>query len=118
MAEENGLVKEDNGGLKVNNEKFLVKLTATEDILMFNCECGNVHFRHAGYVEVLVPWVNSSKVGKVGKDSLQVMVCTRCRKAYVYLNDKMYDVTDHIDLKAWEKTEKEMQSATGPGGDC
>lgn len=35
-----------------------------------------------------------------------------------WINEQMYDVTDQIDLKAWEKTEKEAQAATGPGGQC
>ena len=98
-----------------------------EEFLVFKCtakskirkkECGNKHFRHAGYMEFLVPFVKSTKEGKVQTDSLQVKVCTKCRACYVYLDSKFVDVTDEIDLQAWEETEREMQKATGPGGDC
>ena len=30
----------------------------------------------------------------------------------------MYDITDRIDLEAWEELEREMEKCTGPGGEC
>jgi hypothetical protein len=48
----------------------------------------------------------------------QVMVCVKCKKSTLWVNGQMYDVTERIDLKAWEKTEKEAHAATGPGGQC
>lgn len=29
-----------------------------------------------------------------------------------------YDVTDKIDMDAWDKAERELHRATGPGGQC
>lgn len=46
------------------------------------------------------------------------MICVSCKRAFVWLNEQMYDVTDQVDLAAWEKTEKEAHKATGPGGQC
>jgi hypothetical protein len=30
----------------------------------------------------------------------------------------MRDITKLIDLKAWEKAEKDLHTSTGPGGQC
>jgi hypothetical protein len=30
----------------------------------------------------------------------------------------MYEVSDQIDLEAWERFEKQAVKATGPGGQC
>jgi hypothetical protein len=92
-----------------------------ESIFFFKCEkenCGGIHFRHAGYVEIMLPFMRPGNEKRIGFDSLQVKVCVKCKAAYVWINEQMYDVTDQIDLKAWEKTETEMQKATGPGGEC
>jgi hypothetical protein len=106
-------------------ESLVQKLETFDDMIVFKCPgkykrkiCGNTHFRHAGYMEFLVPWIKPNKEKKISNDSVQVKICTKCKSAFVYLNDVFYDVTDKIDLKAWEKTEKEMQKATGPGGEC
>jgi len=48
----------------------------------------------------------------------QVMVCVKCKHSYIWVSEQMYDVTEHVDLNAWEKTEKEAHKATGPGGQC
>lgn len=106
-------------------DSLVQKLENFDDMIVFKCPgtyrrkpCGHTHFRHAGYMQFLIPWMKSDKKRKISKESTQVMVCVKCRSAYVYLNDTFYDVTDKIDLQAWEKTEKEMQKATGPGGEC
>ncbi len=94
------------------------KISEAGDLFFFQCQCDNVHFRHGGYVEVLVPFMRADKTKNVSKDSLQVMICTKCHTCYVWLNEQMYDVTELIDIEAWEKTERELQKATGPGGNC
>jgi hypothetical protein len=106
-------------------ESLVQKLENIDDMIVFKCPnkyrrkpCNNTHFRHAGYMEFLIPWIRPNKEKKIQNDSVQVKICTKCKSAFVYYNDVFYDVTDKIDLKAWEKTEKEMQKATGPGGDC
>ena len=106
-------------------ESLVQKLEDIDDMIVFKCPnkyrrkpCGNTHFRHAGYMEFLIPYVRANKERKIQNDSIQVKICTKCKSAFVYMNDVFYDVTDQIDIKAWEKTEKEMQKATGPGGEC
>lgn len=95
------------------------KVSDPEQMFLFKCpECGNVHFRHAGYVETLMPFIRADRQKTVSCESFGVRVCTKCRHCYVWYNEQMRDVTDLIDLNAWEKTEKEMQKATGPGGEC
>lgn len=104
------------------NEGFAEKVTPkkpTEDIFFFKCKgCGASHFRHAGYMEVMVPFIRPGNEKRVSVDSLQVKVCVKCKTSFVWINEQMYDVTDQIDLAAWEKTEKEAHKATGPGGQC
>ena len=98
-----------------------------KEFLVFKCtakskirkkECGNKHFRHAGYMEFLVPFIKSTKEGKVQTDSVEVKVCTKCKACYIYMDSNFIDVTGEIDIKAWEDTEKELHKATGPGGQC
>jgi len=95
-----------------------VKVEDAKELFLFQCECDNIHYRHAGYVEILMPYINADRTKNVSNDSLQVMVCTKCRKSYVWLNQQMYDLSKLIDIQAWEKAEKEMHSTTGPGGQC
>jgi len=111
------------------------KVVSTDDLFLFKCEkkvgkvrkkiCGNVHFRHAGYVEMMIPYVRpdsdaktKKEIGKIARDSFQVLVCTKCRSCYIYYEAKFWDITEHIDIKAWEKAEKELHKTTGPGGQC
>ena len=90
-----------------------------DDMFLFQCsKCGNVHFRHAGYVEMLLPFIRADKEKKVSKDSYGVHVCTKCRQCFVWYNERMRDITKLIDLKAWEKAEVDLHRATGPGGEC
>lgn len=65
-----------------------------------------------------MPFMKADKSKNVTADSYGVKVCAKCKKCYVWANERMYDVTKLIDVEAWEKTEKEMQKMTGPGGDC
>lgn len=95
------------------------KIKDISELFLFACpECENPHFRHAGYLETLLPYIRSDKEKKVDKYDQQVMVCTKCKACYVWVNEQMYDVTEIIDLEAWEKTEKDLHKATGPGGQC
>lgn len=99
------------------NDKATPK-SLPETMFLFKCTCGNVHFRHAGYIEAIMPYIQADQEKKVQSDSLSVKVCTSCRKCYVWHHPQWYDVTDKIDIAAWEKTEREMQKCTGPRGNC
>jgi len=87
------------------------------DSIFLECECGKKHFRHAGYLETIVPFV-SGDGGKICNDSHAVKTCCSCRKSYVAIGSKVYDVTDQVDIDAWEKFEKVAHKTTGPGGQC
>lgn len=80
--------------------------------------CGGVHFRHAGYIHNMLPFMRANQEKKVELQSYQVMVCVKCRSSYAWVYDQLYDISQHIDLEAWEKLEKEAHKATGPGGQC
>lgn len=80
--------------------------------------CGNTHYRHAGYMTVFLPFMKPGGQKEVIAENRSVMVCTKCRNCYIWDGTQMFDVTSQIDLKAWEKLEKEVIQATGPGGDC
>lgn len=110
-----------------DNEGFAEKVTpkSPENLFFFKCkkvkrskECGSIHYRHAGYLKTMLPYLKPGGEKRVCVDNVQVMVCVSCRACYVWVDDQMYDVTDQIDLKAWEKLEKEADKATGPGGEC
>ncbi len=90
-----------------------------KEIFMFECtNCGGVHLRHAGYVKSLVPFIRPGDEKRVDAMDKHVMVCVKCRSCFVWINEQVYDVTDQIDLEAWEKAEAELHQATGPGGQC
>ena len=89
-----------------------------DDVFFFACECGHKHFRHAGYIANMLPFMRAGGEKRINLANLEVQVCVKCKKSYVWLNEQMYDVTDEIDLEAWEKTEREAHRATGPGGQC
>jgi hypothetical protein len=100
---------------------FRERVTPKEpsDVFFFACKsCGGKHFRHAGYMEVMLPFMRAGNEKRVGMDSVPVKVCVGCKAAFVWLNGQAYDVTSEIDLTAWTKTEKEAHRATGPGGQC
>jgi hypothetical protein len=101
-------------------ERVAPKVPSEEAGVFFNkCEgCGGIHFRHAGYIQSLVPFMRAGGEKKLSLENLNVMVCVGCRHCYVWLNEQMYDVTDRIDLDAWQKLEKDAHRATGPGGQC
>ena len=112
---------------EVDASKMVKKVkNADKELLLFRCTtkskvlkkiCGNLHFRHAGYVEVIVQIMEPNKQGSIRTHSLEVKVCTKCRTSYVTYDGIFYQLSE-IDLDAWEKLEKELHKATGPGGQC
>jgi len=88
------------------------------DLNFFKCSCGGIHYRHAGYVQIFMPFVKGSKEGDLCKNNEGVYICVKCKKAYVWEDSQQHDVTSLIDLEAWEKLEVETNKATGPGGQC
>ena len=103
-----------------DKEGFKERITAksTEDIHMFKCSCGKVHFRHAGYIQTMLPFMRAGNEKRISLENHQVMICIGCKKSYIWVNEQMYDVTKHIDLEAWEDFEVEAYKTTGPGGQC
>ena len=102
-------------------EGFVERVTPKkpdETVFFFKCKCGHGHFRHAGYVQTMLPFLRAGGEKRVGVDDYRVMVCVKCRKSYIWLNEQMYDVTEHVDMEAWEAFEKVAHKATGPGGQC
>jgi hypothetical protein len=116
--------KKKNELVHPQNDGFIEKITpkkTKDNVFLFECpnkKCKSIHFRHAGYVKSMLPFLRSNGEKQIDVVEKQVMICVKCRKAYVWLNEQMYDVSDRIDLKAWEKFEKEAHRATGPGGEC
>lgn len=106
-----------------NNDGFRERVTpkkmdAENKLLMYECTCKSIHFRHAGYCNVMLPFLKPGGEKRVALEEYRVMVCVACKKSYVWANEQMWDVSDKIDLKAWAKTEAEAHEATGPGGQC
>lgn len=96
-----------------------VKLADTDELFLFKCpNCGGLHFRHAGYLEMMMPYMRADQSKHVNTDSYSVKVCVACRNAYIWVNDQVYDVTDHINMEAWEEFERVAHKCTGPGGQC
>lgn len=92
-----------------------------EGLKIFKCpNCGQAHFRHAGYIEVPTPFVEADRGSEVKAvlSSQPVKICVNCKFSFITYNSRVYNITHLIDLKAWDKMEKEAQEATGPGGEC
>lgn len=98
MSEKNDLVTITKNEFK---EKIIPKkVNDPKELSLFQCpECGNMHFRHDGYVEFLVqqidylPFVSEGKK-RIRNDSHPVCVCARCGTCYVWINEQMWDITD------------------------
>ena len=92
IKEHKGVVKK----VKDTNELFLFKCQAIKK-RGFNKGkvCGNAHFRHGGYVEMLIPFARAGKK-KLAKDSFPVLICTKCKTPYIYylLNSNHYVIRD------------------------
>lgn len=122
MAESNDSLNDIKALIHPGREGFKEKVTPKEvddtKLFIWKCSCGHQHLRHAGYMRVMMPYLESGGEKRMTCENFQVMVCVSCKKASIFVNSQMYDVTDRFDLKAWEKTEREAHQATGPGGDC
>jgi hypothetical protein len=99
-------------------EKITPKEIDDKKVFLYRCKCGGQHFRHAGYVKVMMPFIETGGEKRMTNEHVQVMVCVACRSSCIWVNGQMYDVSDRVDLEAWEKAEKELHKATGPGGEC
>lgn len=121
QAKSTALVPTDkpSAGNKFEELKRPVTLEKVDDIMLFSCPgCGNIHFRHAGYVETQLPYMRSDREARIGTESMPVRVCTKCRRSFFWMNTKCYEVTKLIDLQAWQRAEEELHQATGGGGKC
>lgn len=113
------MAKNKNKEIKKFEQAEFVEKLADHDIFLFKCtNCEATHFRHAGYMESMIPYIDPKEGPKVSVDSKAVKVCVNCKHSFILHDQKFVDVTEKIDLKAWEKTEKEAYKATGPGGEC
>lgn len=103
---------------RFSQSEFVVKADPAK-LQLFKCpNCGGLHFRHAGYVLPITPKIEEQVV-KGELFTCCVYLCVKCKHSIVYGKDeKIHDITEYIDLNAWEKTEKEAHKATGPGGQC
>lgn len=102
----------------LSQETFTQKLADT-DVFVIKCpSCGGIHFRHAGYIELVVPFVDAANGAKVSDDSAPVKLCVKCKHSHIMHRGKIIDVTESIDLSAWETTEEEIHAIVGPGGNC
>lgn len=100
-------------------QKDFSKKLENADVFIIQCPaCGKPHFRHAGYMEVMTPFVDAKNGAMLSVDSKPVKICVSCKAAHIMVDGQIIDVTEQIDLKAWAKTEVEAQEATGPGGQC
>lgn len=108
--------------IDIKSNGFIEKVTPKmpgDHIYFFECpNCGSIHLRHAGYVKTLAPFIRPGDEKQVDAQNAYVMVCVKCRFCYAWINEQVYDITDKIDLEAWEKMEAELHKATGPGGEC
>ncbi len=108
--------------VSIKNDGFKERVTPEKNLkgmFFFECpQCKGKHFRHAGYMKSMMPFMRPNGEKRVDVQDYQVMVCVKCRCAYIWMNEQMYDVTSQIDMVAWEKFEKEAQRAVGPGGNC
>lgn len=97
------------------------ELESKDDLNFLRCSdpaCDGIHFRHAGYIELCLPYVKPNGQSANANHSYAVKVCINCKKCYIFHEDHFYDITKHIDLNAWEKLEEKAHKMTGPGGDC
>ena len=81
-------------------------------------KCKGVHYRHAGYVNIMLPYLKSGGDKRVSLEEQRVLICVACHASFIWTNEQAYCMDEHIDVKAWEKSEKVVHEATGPGGQC
>lgn len=104
---------------RFKQSEFIKPLENTDSMFLLKCpKCGGVHFRHAGYVHTMIPYVDPKQGPLVAAEPKPVQVCVNCKTSVFYAENRFHDISSHIDLQAWDKTEKEAHKATGPGGQC
>lgn len=97
------------------NQSEMIKTADPHELQLLKCPtCGGVHFRHAGYMIALLPFVEKQEA-KAGGSQVPVYVCVKDRTSFIHWDSKIQIVSDFIDLEAWEKFEKEASKAVGPG---
>jgi hypothetical protein len=90
-----------------------------KDLTIFRCKkCNGVHLRHAGYIKAVIPFMKPEGAETRAFETHQVMICISCKASYAFVGDKVFDVSEQIDLEAWKKGEEKLHEATGPGGEC
>ncbi len=77
--------------------------------------CGNAHFIHAGYLEMLQPCEKPGEEGRASCRPTRVMVCTKCSCCYVWHDGRVRDVTRLVDLRAWADMQKRLRDANREG---
>ena len=123
MSEDSKEIVKGEPSLTGSQEGIVTPLEDTDAILLLKCpKCQKVHFRHAGYMHPLsnLSYKNADRTqsSQLNTDQTPVQICVSCKTAIIVFNGKIHDVTEHVDLKAWERTEVEAHKATGPGGQC
>lgn len=100
-----------------DKEGFKERVTAksVEDLHIFKCSCGKAHFRHAGYIQLMMPFMRAGNDKRISLSAEQVMICISCKKSYIWINEQMYDATELIDLGAWKVFEINASKLAGPG---
>ena len=100
------------------SQSEVTKKADVKELQLLKCPtCGAMHFRHAGYVLPLLPY-EEKQAAKVGGIAQPVYVCVKDRTSFIHYDSQIQIVSDFIDLEAWEKFEKKVNKAVGPGGNC
>ena len=110
-------VTKDEMGVQLS-QKNLVELADTEKLQLLRCPiCGGMHFRHAGYMLPLLPFLEKGE-SKVQVNQAPVYICINCKAGIIHVDGKIHDVSGFVDMSKWEQTEKLAYKMTGPGGQC
>jgi len=114
-------ISDDNGGINPFDPAGIVKKMDSETLaFLLACPvCGGYHSRHAGYFTTKSAYKNADeRAGSTFTTNIPVHICVNCKTPIASIGGVVYDVSKHVDVKAWEKTEKQAYKTTGPGGQC
>ena len=89
-------------------------------------KCNSIHFRHTGNVMTnrLYPRRDKRNVGNIpnGGDveitSHNVMVCVGCGTPWVQVDEQLFDASEEIDVKKFDKVSKALQDETHTDPHC
>lgn len=103
-------------------DKFMthefVEEADTDKLQLMGCpSCGHMHFRHAGYVLPLTPYVEKGE-SKMMTEQVPVYICIKCKTSLTAIGGKLHNMSKVVDVASWEKTEVEAHKKTGPGSQC